>query len=58
MDTHQEPGIRHLTYDQLIASTAEHECEGVGRDHVCVKIAAVASGAPTVSHRDRFAPTS
>lgn len=42
MDMHQEPGIRHLTYDQLVASTADHECDGVGRDHVCVKIAAVA----------------
>ncbi len=42
MDTHQEPGIRHLTYDQLVASTAEHECPGIGRDHICVKIAAVA----------------
>ena len=42
MDMHQEPGIRHLTYDQLVASTAAHECDGVGRDHICVKIAAVA----------------
>ena len=42
MDMHQEPGIRHLTYDQLVASTVDHECDGVGRDHVCVKIAAVA----------------
>ena len=42
MDSHQEPGIRHLTYDQLVASSADHECDGVGRDHVCVRIAAVA----------------
>jgi GTP cyclohydrolase II len=42
MDMHPEPGIRHLTYDQLVASTAQHECDGIGRDHVCVKIAAVA----------------
>ena len=42
MDMHQEPGIRHLTYDQLVASTADHECDGIGRDHVCVRIAAVA----------------
>lgn len=42
MDTHQEPGIRHLTYDQLVASTADHECPGVGKDHICVKIGAVA----------------
>jgi len=39
---HQEPGIRHLDYDQLVAAAADHECDGVGRDHVCVKIAAVA----------------
>jgi len=39
---HQEPGIRHLTYDQLVASNADHECPGIGRDHICVKIAAVA----------------
>jgi GTP cyclohydrolase II len=42
MDMHQEPGIRHLTYDQLVAASADHECQGMGRDHVCVKIAAVA----------------
>jgi len=42
MNSHREPGIRHLTYDQLVATTADHECEGVGRDHVCVRIAAVA----------------
>jgi GTP cyclohydrolase II len=42
MDMHQEPGIRHLTYDQLVASSADHECQGLGRDHVCVKIGAVA----------------
>jgi GTP cyclohydrolase II len=42
MDIHLVPGIRHLTYDQLVASTAEHECDGIGRDHVCVRIAAVA----------------
>ena len=42
MDMHQEPGIRHLTYDQLVASSADHECDGMGRDHICVRIAAVA----------------
>lgn len=42
MDIHQEPGLRHLTYDQLLTSAADHECDGIGRDHVCVKIAAVA----------------
>ena len=47
MDTHQEPGIRHLTYDQLVASTADHECPGIGKDHVCVKIGAVAD-LPTI----------
>jgi GTP cyclohydrolase II len=47
MDMHQEPGLRHLTYDQLVASTADHECPGIGPDHVCVKIAAVAD-LPTI----------
>jgi len=47
MDTHQEPGIRHFSYDQLVASTADHECLGMGRDHVCVRIAAVAD-LPTI----------
>ena len=42
MYSHREPGIRHLTYDQLVATSADHECEGVGRDHICVRIAAVA----------------
>jgi GTP cyclohydrolase II len=39
---HSEPGIRHLTYDQLVGATADHECPGLGPDHVCVRIAAVA----------------
>lgn len=47
MDTHQEPGIRHLSFDQLVASTADHECPGVGRENVCVRIAAVAD-LPTI----------
>jgi GTP cyclohydrolase II len=44
MDRNQEPGIRHLTYDQLVASSADHDC---GEGHVCVKIAAVAD-LPTI----------
>ena len=44
---HSEPGIRHLTYDQLVAATADHECPGLGPDHTCVRIAAVAD-LPTV----------
>jgi GTP cyclohydrolase II len=47
MDMHQEPGIRHLTYDQLVASSADHECPGIGRDHTCIRIAAVAD-LPTI----------
>jgi GTP cyclohydrolase II len=47
MDHHQEPGIRHLTYDQLVSSSADHECPGIGDDQVCVKIAAVAD-LPTI----------
>jgi GTP cyclohydrolase II len=35
-------GLRHLTYDELLESTADHECPGLGPDHTCVKIAAVA----------------
>jgi GTP cyclohydrolase II len=42
MDNHEGPGIPHLTYDQLVASSADHECPGIGRDHTCVRIAAVA----------------
>jgi GTP cyclohydrolase II len=47
MDTHQEPGIRHLTYEELVSSSAEHECAGIGPDNVCVKIGAVAE-LPTI----------
>jgi GTP cyclohydrolase II len=47
MDTHHGAGLQHLTYDQLAASSAGHECEGIGRDHVCVRIAAVAD-LPTI----------
>lgn len=35
-------GTRHMSYDELLASGRDHECPGLGRDHVCVRIAAVA----------------
>jgi GTP cyclohydrolase II len=44
---HQEPGIPHLTYEQLVEASAEHECPGIGRTHACVRIAAVAD-LPTI----------
>jgi GTP cyclohydrolase II len=44
---HQEPGIPHLTYEQLVAATADHACPGVGRTQACVRIAAVAD-LPTI----------
>jgi GTP cyclohydrolase II len=44
---HQEPGIPHLTYEQLVAAGADHECPGIGRTHACVRIAAVAD-LPTI----------
>lgn len=34
--------LQHLTYDEIIASGRDHKCPGIGPDHVCVKIAAVA----------------
>ncbi len=34
--------FRHLTLDELLESGRDHDCEGVGPDHVCIKIAAVA----------------
>ena len=42
MDFHAQPGVPHLTYDELVASTADHQCAGVGPDNICVTIAAVA----------------
>lgn len=42
MGFHARPGVPHLSYDQLVASTADHTCQGVGPDNVCVKVAAVA----------------
>jgi GTP cyclohydrolase II len=44
---HQEPGIPHLTYEQLVSSSAGHVCPGVGKTSTCVRIAAVAD-LPTV----------
>jgi GTP cyclohydrolase II len=44
---HQEPGIPHLSYEQLVAASADHECPGIGRTHACVRIAAVAD-LPTI----------
>ena len=34
--------FRHLTLDELLESGRDHKCAGVGPDHVCVKLAAVA----------------
>jgi GTP cyclohydrolase II len=31
-----------MTFDELISSGADHECPGLGRDRVCVRLAAVA----------------
>ena len=42
MDSHAQAGVPHLTYDQLVASTADHQCQGIGPTKICVKIAAVA----------------
>jgi len=44
---HLEPGIPHLTYEQLVSSSATHVCPGVGRANTCVRIAAVAD-LPTI----------
>jgi len=35
-------GLRHLSFDELLASGRDHDCPGVGPDHICVRIAAVA----------------
>lgn len=35
-------GLRHLTFAELLESGKDHECPGIGPDHICVKIAAVA----------------
>ena len=35
-------GLRHLTFEALLESGKDHECPGIGRDHICVKIAAFA----------------
>jgi GTP cyclohydrolase II len=34
--------FRHLSLDELLDSGRDHDCDGIGPDHVCVKIAAVA----------------
>jgi GTP cyclohydrolase II len=35
-------GLSHLQIKDLLDSSRAHECEGVGPDHVCVKIASIA----------------
>ena len=35
-------GLTHMQIKELLDENACHECEGVGPDHVCVKIAAIA----------------
>ncbi len=34
--------IRHLSLEELLAPGRDHDCAGMGPDHVCVRIAAVA----------------
>jgi len=47
MDTDVEPGVRHLTYEQLVEASADHACDGVGRERLCMQVAAVAD-LPTI----------
>ena len=35
-------GLTHMKIKELLEEGHCHECEGVGEDHVCVKIAAIA----------------
>jgi GTP cyclohydrolase II len=35
-------GLTHMQIKELLDENACHECEGVGADHICVKIAAIA----------------
>jgi GTP cyclohydrolase II len=35
-------GLTHMQIKELLDESRAHECEGVGSDHVCVKIAAIA----------------
>jgi GTP cyclohydrolase II len=35
-------GLTHMQIKELLDESRTHECEGVGPDHVCVKIAAIA----------------
>jgi len=35
-------GLTHMQIKELLDESARHECEGIGPDHVCVKIAAIA----------------
>jgi GTP cyclohydrolase II len=35
-------GLTHMQIKELLEENACHECEGIGPDHVCVKIAAIA----------------
>ena len=34
--------LTHLPIKELLEENFEHECEGVGKDHICVKIASIA----------------
>lgn len=34
--------LTHLPIKELLEENHEHDCEGVGKDHICVKIAAIA----------------
>ena len=33
---------KHLPIEQLLAEAKDHDCEGIGEDHVCVSIASIA----------------
>ena len=34
--------LTHMQIKELLDENLEHSCEGYGRDHICVKIAAIA----------------
>jgi len=48
-------GLTHMQIKELLDENREHECEGFGKDHVCVKIAAIAELPSRFGHFHIFA---
>ena len=42
----------HLPIKELLEANLDHDCAGVGEDHICIKIAAIVVQVPSFQYAD------